>query len=66
MKENIFFVIFLILLSLMTSWAITIGLIKIITVCFSLEFSLLKATGIWIILLLIKDIFTSHKGGKEE
>lgn len=39
------------------SWATTIGIIKLITMCFSIEFSLPVATGIWLILCLIKLAF---------
>lgn len=35
------------------SWLLTIGIIKLITICFGLTFSLLTATGIWLVLLLI-------------
>lgn len=35
------------------SWAITCGVIYLITVCFGLEFSWLIATGIWLILCLL-------------
>jgi len=43
------------------SWAITVGIIKLITLCFSLNFSLLPATGIWLILCAIKLIFCKSK-----
>lgn len=36
------------------SWAVTIGIIKLITMCFSIGFSLPVATGIWLILCLLK------------
>lgn len=32
------------------SWAVTVGIIKIITLCFGWGFSLAHATGIWLIL----------------
>ena len=34
------------------SWAITVGLIKLICFCFGIAFSLKVATGIWIILCM--------------
>lgn len=46
------------------SWGITIGLIYLICLCFSWKFNLLIATGIWLILCLIKLVFPS-KGGAE-
>ena len=39
------------------SWAIIVGIIKLITICFSIEFSLPVATGIWLILCLLKLVF---------
>ena len=44
------------------SWGVTVGIIKLITICFGWEFSLLVATGVWLILLLIKWAV----GGKKE
>lgn len=35
------------------SWAITIGLVKLITLCFEWQFKLSTATGIWLILLIV-------------
>jgi hypothetical protein len=43
----------IILLCLALSWGITVGIIALICLCFGLTFSLLKATGIWLILVLI-------------
>lgn len=40
-----------------TSWAIICGLLKLITMCLDLPFSLSVATGIWLIICLIKFIF---------
>lgn len=45
------------------SWAITVGLVYLICFCFSLEFNLLIATGIWLVLCSLKLLFPS-KGGK--
>ena len=46
------------------SWAITAGIIKLITLCFGLEFSLKIATGIWLVILILRSIFktTVHRG----
>jgi hypothetical protein len=41
------------------SWAVIVGIIKLITMCFSIGFSLPVATGIWLILCLLKLVF--HK-----
>lgn len=39
------------------SWAATVGIIYLITLCFALEFNLLIATGIWLVVCLLKAIF---------
>jgi hypothetical protein len=44
-------------LILVVSWAITIGVIWLICLCFSWEFNLLIATGIWLILMLLSSVF---------
>lgn len=44
------------------SWVITVGVIKLITLCFSWKFSLLYATGIWLILCMVKLLFPGTKG----
>jgi len=36
------------------SWIITCGIIKLITVCFGLQFSWKYATGIWLLLTLLR------------
>ena len=41
------------------SWAIIVGIIKLITMCFSIGFSLPVVTEIWLILCLLKLVF--HK-----
>lgn len=45
------------------TWAVTVGAIKLITLCFGWRFSLAHSTGLWGILMLIW-IFT-HPGKKE-
>lgn len=39
------------------SWICTCGVIKLITICFGLSFSWTIATGIWLVILLLKNIF---------
>lgn len=39
------------------SWICTCGVIKLITMCFGLTFSWTIATGIWLVILLLKNIF---------
>ena len=39
------------------SWIVTCGIIKLITMCFGLEFSWAFSTGIWLIICILKSIF---------
>ena len=43
------------------SWGITVGIIYLICLCFGWHFSLLIATGIWLITVLIKITFGRSK-----
>ena len=47
------------------SWLITCGLFYLITLCFSLEFSWLTATGVWLVMILLKSIFNTTNKNKE-
>lgn len=38
------------------SWGATCGILWLICMCFGLDFSLLIATGIWLVLVLLKYI----------
>lgn len=41
------------------SWIVTCGIIKLITMCFGLTFSWGIATGIWLIWLMLKSLFSN-------
>ena len=56
-------VIFLVLGAI--SWLITCGIFYLITLCFSLEFSWLTATGVWLVTILLKAIFNTTNKNKE-
>ena len=43
---------------------VTVGIIKLITLCFGWSFSLLTATGIWLILALARSVFKSRNSDK--
>ena len=47
------------------SWLITCGLFYLITLCFSLEFSWLTATGVWLVMVLLRSIFSVTVKNKE-
>ena len=56
-------VIFLILGAI--SWIITCGIFYLITLCFGLEFSWLTATGVWLVMILLRSIFSVTVKNKE-
>lgn len=39
------------------SWIVTCGLIKLISLCFGFAFSWAIATGIWLVLVLLRSVF---------
>lgn len=45
------------LLALALSWIVTCVIIKLITLCFGVAFSWLIATGIWLVILLLRSVF---------
>lgn len=47
------------------SWIVTCGIIKLITMCFGLEFSWAVATGIWLIICILKSIFNVTVNNKK-
>ena len=47
------------------SWIITCGIFYLITLCFGLEFSWLAATGVWLIMVLLRSIFSVTVKNKE-
>lgn len=47
------------------SWIVTCGLIKLITMCFGLTFKWSIATGIWLIILILRTIFKSNVNVKK-
>ena len=61
MKSDILEMIIAVIVAMAISWGIVVGIIKLITLCFGWEFSLLGATGIWLIMVLIKMVFGGSK-----
>lgn len=45
------------LLATIVSCLITCGMVKLICLCFGLKFTWLIATGIWLLIILLKNIF---------
>lgn len=59
MKELIILMLFIVG-TCAWSWALTIGIIYLICLCFSWEFNFLIATGIWLVILILKGIFSGR------
>lgn len=57
MKGLLYLVILLFMLFI--SWGATVGIIYLITLCFNLHFSIVTATGIWLLMFLIKSLFNN-------
>ena len=55
---GIFIGILLLAIGYVISGIITCGIIKLITICFGLTFSWAIATGFWLILCLLKSVFS--------
>lgn len=55
---GIFIGILLLVIGYAISWILTCGIIKLITICFGLAFSWAIATGFWLILCLLKSVFS--------
>lgn len=60
MLKVIFGTLFVIAALYGLSWIATCGIIKLITLCFGLTFNWLYATGIWLIICIMKSIFSHH------
>ena len=61
MNKGLVFIIAMVL-GYALSWVVVVGIIKLITMCFSIGFSLPIATGVWLILCLLKLVFHNSEG----
>lgn len=61
-NDSVLTYILIIVFSLAISWGITAGLIKLISMCFHFQFTFSLATGIWLIMCLIRTVI--HKSNK--
>lgn len=46
------------------SWIVTCGVIKLITMCFGLQFKWSIATGIWLVICLARTVFKNNSSSK--
>lgn len=62
-KQTIIILLVNLLLRCLLHWLITCGIIKLITLCFGGIFNWYTATGIWLIVILLKSysLFNSSK-----
>lgn len=60
---SLFVVIAVLILGYGLSWAVCVGIMKLITLCFGWSFSLAKATGLWLIICLLYLMFYNRKKG---
>lgn len=58
-------VIVILALAYGVSWIATCGIIKLITMCFGLTFKWSIATGIWLVILILRSIFKSNVNVKK-
>ena len=42
------------------SWIITCGIVKLVTLCFGLTFSWAIATGVWLVMILARSVFSHN------
>ena len=47
------------------SWIVTCGLVKLITLCFGWTFSWPIATGIWLVMILLRMVFVQSSSSKK-
>ena len=60
MKKDILTIILVIVGLAFLEWIITVGIIKLITMCFGWSFKWSVATGIWLIICVLQSIFKSN------
>ena len=60
MKKDILTIILVIVGLVFLEWIITVGIIKLITMCFGWTFKWSVATGIWLVICVLQSIFKSN------
>ena len=64
MKKDILTIVLVIVGLVFLEWIITVGIIKLITMCFGWTFKWSVATGIWLIICILQSIFKSNMNNK--
>lgn len=57
MKKTVLVIALITMAVYALSWAATVGIIKLVTLCFGWRFSLLTSTGIWLVMALLRSVF---------
>ena len=60
MKKDILTIVLVIVGLVFLEWITTVGIIKLITMCFGWTFKWSVATGIWLIICILQSIFKSN------
>ena len=60
MKKDILTAVLVIVGLVFLEWITTVGIIKLITMCFGWTFKWSVATGIWLIICILQSIFKSN------
>ena len=60
MKKDILTIVLVIVGLVFLEWIITVGIIKLITMCFGWTFKWSVATGIWLIICILQSIFKNN------
>ena len=60
MKKDILTTVLVIVGLVFLEWITTVGIIKLITMCFGWTFKWSVATGIWLIICILQSIFKSN------
>ena len=58
MKRALLWTALVLIVCYALSWIVTCGVIKLITLCFGWTFSWAIATGVWLVLCILKSIFS--------
>ena len=59
-EKDILIIVLVIVGLVFLEWIITVGIIKLITMCFGWTFKWSVATGIWLIICILQSIFKSN------
>ena len=58
--KNVLLAILVIAASVFLEWIITVGIIKLITMCFGWTFKWSVATGVWLFICVLQSIFKNN------